>query len=455
MLSILTGDGGIKSDIKEMLSVLENSSDPLEINVARSGLKHDFLEYTWDYGTDYKFFAFLDKKDLYVDLNSVGISEQEMEKSFRSLLQEDSLNGYWAKARWMDVRCSSGNYILKVMYSNGRYLGCYIRADALLKPLEGLNFADTGFAVLVDEKNMPVTDTEEKFQRPLEQYREGNGTVRDYLVIEKSFDRAPFRVLIFVNNLGIYEKYLAIQAALVVLGAAILGTLIFMNLMLYENELNRQEMQMDYLQLQIKPHFYLNCLNYIYQMVDLGYEESAKKMAAVTSDYLRYLFQSSMDFVKISHELAHVRNYLEIQKMRYQNAFTYYLEQDEETVDFGIPPLMIQTFAENAVNHTVTLDRPAEITILVCEEEYQGQRYVNITVSDTGTGFPEEVLDKLDRGGELAQTDDGHRVGITNCLRRMKYFYREKGIARFYNNPLGGAVVELHLPAKADRLEKT
>lgn len=512
MLSILVGDGGIKSDIKEMLSVLETSSDPLEINVARSGLKHDFLEYTWDYGTDYKFFAFLDKKDIYIDLNSVGTSEPEMESRFRSLLEENKLNGYSAKARWTDVRCSSGNYILKVMYSNGRYLGCYIRADALLKPLEGLNFADNGFAVLMDGEDELVTVSEEKMQKPLEQYREGNGTVRNYLVIEKDFDRAPFRVLIFVNNLGIYERYLAIQAALVVLGAAILGTLIFINqylqrrvlrpiqkfadnllkysdedqpvfditsnelkelelaneqfrnllrqikrlkITIYEKELNRQKMQMDYLQLQIKPHFYLNCLNFIYQMVDLGYDEYAKKMAAVTSDYLRYLFQSSLDFVEIKNELRHVKNYLEIQKMRYQDAFTYYIEQDEETADCGIPPLMIQTFAENAVNHTVTLDRPGEITIFVCEEEYLGQRYVNITISDTGTGFPEEILRQLQSDECLAQTEDGHRVGITNCLRRMKYFYQEKGFTRFYNNRLGGAVVELHLPAETDRLEKT
>lgn len=80
---------------------------------------------------------------------------------------------------------------------------------------------------------------------------------------------------------------------------------------------------------------------------------------------------------------------------------------------------------------------------------------MNITISDTGTGFPDEILRKLQSDECLAQTEDGHRVGITNCLRRMKYFYQEKGFTRFYNNRLGGAVVELHLPAETDRLEKT
>ncbi len=511
MLSILVGNGGMKSDIREMMSVLENSSDPLEINVARSELKNDFLEYTWDYGTDYKFFAFLEKKNVYLDLNSVGPNEPEMEAGFRELLAKNRLNGYSAKSKWTDVHCSTGSYILKVMHSNGRYLGCYIKADALLKPLESLNFADTGFAVLLDEKNTVVTEKSGRMKEPLDQYL-ARGMAGNYLVIENDFDRAPFRVLLFVDNLGIYERYLAIQAALLVLGAAILGTLIFINkhlqrrvlrpiqefadnllkydeddqfvfditsselkelelaneqfrqllrqikrlkITIYENELNRQEIQMDYLQLQIKPHFYLNCLNYIYQMVELGDGEYAKRMCVITSDYLRYLFQSSMDFVEIRNELEHVKNYLEIQKMRYRDAFTYYIEQEEETMNCGIPPLMIQTFAENAVRYTVTLDQPSEITILVCEESYHGERYVSITVSDTGSGFPEEVLQQLGSENRLAQTMEGHRVGITNCLRRMKYFYGGRGFARFYNNPLGGAVAELHLPADIGRLERT
>ena len=170
MLSMLVGNGGMKSDIREMMSVLESSSDPLEINVARSELKNDFLEYTWDYGTDYKFFAFLEKKNVYLDLNSVGPNEPEMEAGFRELLAENRLNGYSAKSKWTDVHCSTGSYILKVMHSNGRYLGCYIKADALLKPLESLNFADTGFAVLLDEKNTVVTEKSGRMQEPLDQY---------------------------------------------------------------------------------------------------------------------------------------------------------------------------------------------------------------------------------------------------------------------------------------------
>lgn len=511
LLSVLTGGQGTKAQIDEYMTVLEKSEDPLEINVARDGLRKAFLEYTWDYGTDYCFFLFLEKSNMFVDLNSLGEGVPQMEAQVRGLLEEGELDTYSAKAKWTSLKLEEGSYILKVMHNSGRYLGCYIRAERLLLPLQELDFSRRGFCVLVDGDNEPVTLPEGSSLETLQKYLEKGKLFWDgFFVIEKEFDRAPFRVLIFIDSQGMYETLLAIQAALVLLGAAILGTLIFimryvqkrvlrpiqefadnllkydetdqpvfditsnelkeleqaneqfrnllrqikrLKITLYENELNRQRIQMDYLQLQIRPHFYLNCLNFICQMIDLGRDEDARKMSVITSDYLRYLFQSSMELTLIRKELVHVERYLEIQKMRYGEAFTYYIEQDEDSEECLVPPLMIQTFAENAVRHTVTLDKPVEITILVWEEEESQGRFAHISISDTGEGFPEDVLIRLNRDGAL-EPEDGHRIGITNCIKRMNYFYDGKGRIAFYNNPMGGAVVDIVLPQQNTQEQK-
>ena len=510
MLSILMGSDGGKSEINQELSVLESSSDPLEINIAKAKLKQDFLEYTWDYGTQYRFFAFLEKCDMYVDLNTQGRDgpDPDMESEVRRLLKEGTLDIYSAKARWSCIEIPSGNYILKVMYNRGRYIGCYLPAEALIEPLASSDITDGNFYTLINEDGQLAAGMglSEKKLGVLEEYLEKGsiGLFDGYFVIEIPFARAPFKILTFLANQGMYEKYFAIQTALILLGVSILGTLIFimqyvqrrvlhpiqrfadnllkyddpeqfvfditsselkeleqaneqfrnllrqikrLKITLYENELNKQKIQMDYLQLQIKPHFYLNCLNFIYQMIDLGYGDEAKKMSAVTSDYLRYLFRSNTDFVDIRSELKHVENYLEIQKMRYQDAFTWYIEQDEESMDAVIPPLMIQTFVENSIRHTVSFERSVEITILVFAEEYQGEPSVHITITDSGRGFPPEILDQMNKGGGLLP-EDGHRVGITNCIKRMNYFYHGKGVMEFYNSPLGGAVVDIYLPVK-------
>lgn len=449
MLSILMGNEGSKSDINKYMSVLEQSSDPLETNVAVTRLRDSFLEYTWDYGMDYQFFAYLKKNNRYVDLNALGQSVPGMEHKVRELLDEGKLDSYSAKAKWISVSLSSGSYILKVMKNKERYLGCFIRADRLLKPLGNQNDAGAGFAVLVKEDGEPVImpENSEENIKILGQYLERGkvGLLSDFFVVDREFDRAPFRVVVFVDNRKSFEKYFAIQVALIILGLSIFTTLSYILHRVYENERKKQRIKMDYLQLQIKPHFYLNCLNFIYQLIELGYYEDAKRMASIVSDYLRYLFQSSMEFVKIKSELEHVKNYLEIQKMRYGGSFTYYIEQDEETLECRIPPLMIQTFAENSVKHTVSLDNEVEITIIVCAECSGNVREVHITISDTGAGFSEKVLEKLNRDGALEQ-EDGHRIGITNCLQRIKYFYGGRGRIEFYNNPMGGAVVDIYIP---------
>lgn len=511
MLSILIGNEGTKSEINKQLNILEESEDPLEKNVATLALRNYFLEYTWEYGAEYYFFAYLEKSGSYVNLSDSGDSVSGMEGCLRELLANGSLDGYSAKSEWTCIALPTGNYLTKVMYNRGRYLGCYIRADCLIEPLADVSSSTRNFYVLADEEHQVAAGSKlsERQEGELQEYLKTgkSNSLFCSFVIEKNFERAPFEVLVFIDSFGIFEKYFAIQMALLILGAAILGALSFimahvqkkvlrpiqefadnlkayddsdhlvfditsnelkeleqaneqfrdllrqikkLKITLYENEVNEQKIRMDYLQLQIKPHFYLNCLNLICQMIDLGQETEARRMAVLASDYLRYLFSESLELVEISSELIHTESYLEIQKIRYGDAFTYYIEQDEETKNCLILPLVIQTFAENAVCHTVSLDSSVDITITVCMEEEDEEKAVHISISDTGQGFPGEVLAKLQAGQEL-EKKEGHRIGITNCLKRIKYFYKEKAQVQFYNNPLGGAVVEIFLPMTVSR----
>ncbi len=506
LLSILIGTEGPKSEISNQLTVLEESSDPLEKNVATLALRNYFLEYTWEYGAEYYFFAYLEKTGAYVNLNSSGDSVSGMEERLRELLADGALDGCSAKSRWTYMSLPTGNYLTKVMYSRGRYLGCYIRADHLLEPLANVSSSGRNFYVLMDGEEQIAADSRlsDGQEEELSGYLDTGRSSRLFgsFVIEKVFACAPFRVLVFIDSFGIFETYFAIQVALIALGAAILGTLFFimehvqkkvlrpiqefadnlkvydeedslvfditsnelkeleqaneqfrnllrqikkLKITLYENEVNEQKIRMDYLQLQIKPHFYLNCLNLICQMIDLGQDAQARRMAVAAGEYLRYLFSESLELVEIAAELSHTETYLEIQKMRYGGAFTYYIEQEEETKNCRILPLVIQTFAENAVCHTVSLDSQVEITILVCMEEEEEERRVHISISDTGQGFPPKVLEQLQAGRELEKRD-GHRIGIANCLKRIRFYYKENAQVQFYNIPMGGAAVEIFLP---------
>ena len=77
-----------------------------------------------------------------------------------------------------------------------------------------------------------------------------------------------------------------------------------------DRELEKQQIEMDYLKLQIRPHFYLNCLNFIYSMIDFKQYGNAQKMTKTTSDYLQYVFRSTSGLVPVKAETAHCEDYL-------------------------------------------------------------------------------------------------------------------------------------------------
>lgn len=103
--------------------------------------------------------------------------------------------------------------------------------------------------------------------------------------------------------------------------ADMVGKIKGLKINIYEKTLEEQKIQMDFLSLQIEPHFYLNCLNIIYNLAELEKYREIQTLSRCVSDYLRYIFKHHNDMVRFGDELGHIRKYLEIQKIRYRNGF--------------------------------------------------------------------------------------------------------------------------------------
>lgn len=67
------------------------------------------------------------------------------------------------------------------------------------------------------------------------------------------------------------------------------------------------------------------------------------------------MLQSKRDTITLGQEMEHIRNYLEIQKMRYQDSFDFDIRISDEWLGACIPPLLIQPFVENAMIHGMSL----------------------------------------------------------------------------------------------------
>ena len=170
-------------------------------------------------------------------------------------------------------------------------------------------------------------------------------------------------------------------------------------------ELKLQESQISIMLSQIQPHFLYNTLNSIYQLCETN-PMRARSMVNYFAEYLRNNLSSLEEpgLISFETELSHVKTYLEIEKVRFED--TLEIELDIKSVDFLLPVLTVQPIVENAVKHGTSKKRGGgKVTISTCEDV---DSYI-IKVADTGCGFD-----------PTKSKDDGKRhVGIENVRQRL------------------------------------
>ncbi len=213
----------------------------------------------------------------------------------------------------------------------------------------------------------------------------------------------------------------------------------------YENQLEKQRIQMRYLTKQIQPHFILNTLNILYSYEPEEYP-LIQKMILCLAKYFRYIVKVDQPFVPLYQELDHIRNYFEIQEARYPEIFYHYMEMGDELEEAQVPPLLIQNFVENSIKYALRMD--SKVKIYVLAERIDKVR-MRIRIADTGKGMPEETLDAIERfkKEKLSQKELG--IGIQNAIERLSVIYRDEADICVYNSMEGGATVDISMPVIA------
>lgn len=213
----------------------------------------------------------------------------------------------------------------------------------------------------------------------------------------------------------------------------------------YEERINVQRSQLRNLQLQIQPHFLINSLNMVYNLIKNEDYDTAGKLICCSVDYFRYMVKVDEDLVPLNEELAHIKAFLEIQTIRYQDKFTYSIHVDRQIADMLIPPVLIQSFVENSIKYGLRMSAPVHISICVDSFEAEYYPYAAIIISDTGPGYPPEYLQLLNQGKKIVDNNVEH-IGIRNAVQRLSILFEGKAKWHFYND--NGAVSQIVLPAK-------
>ncbi len=172
-----------------------------------------------------------------------------------------------------------------------------------------------------------------------------------------------------------------------------------------ENE--RREMELQFLKSQLNPHFLFNSLNNIYS---LAYQKSDKTANAIMklSEIMRYMIYESNDpTVPLNKEVEYLKNYIELQKIRFKDGAYIEMSLSGEIDDQKVIPLMLISFVENAFKHGVLNDPsdPVKINIIA------NQKILHFSVINKKNN-----LNKDAQGG----------VGLPNVERRLQLVYPER-----------------------------
>ena len=216
----------------------------------------------------------------------------------------------------------------------------------------------------------------------------------------------------FVRYLGYAPGAMIILNSLMLIDLSINITLEYKREVIDSNQevqqsTKEQEMKSKIMLAQIQPHFLYNSLNSIAILCDID-PRQARDLTVKFSKYLRNNINSLSEesAVKFTQELDNIRNYLEIEKIRFPNKLK--IVEDIKVSEFLVPILSIQPLVENAVKHGIS-KKPTPSVLYISTYDDEENYYVQI--KDNGVGFDVSILDEKKKSGS---------IGIDNVKYRLK-----------------------------------
>jgi len=206
----------------------------------------------------------------------------------------------------------------------------------------------------------------------------------------------------------------------------------------------KREAQFKVLQQQINPHFLYNTLESINALASLNGQKDISKMTINLGKLLRISINGGYE-VKVKDELRHVMSYLEIQKVRYDNRFSYEVEVEKALEYQPVLKLILQPLVENILIHAFDQDHTGLIKISGTIRNGHGQ----FLIEDNGKGMEHNVLLKLNRLEEDRPKHGGH--GIRNVQERLELYYGKNYGLMICSSENEGTTIRISFPIQGDK----
>ena len=481
-----------------LMERVEDDSDFTRMNEAVASLMSSVSGIKSYVEQEQLYMIYLEKRDAIFNASTLTLSYDNY-LSIKNYIRQLVDNGSIASLNnsWHTITLDGRIYLFYMISVTGRSLGVFIPAEDTIRPLSGIEIGDRGHIKLTlndgtdfafmgsEEMNTSLTASHLNYRSrdtklPYDiSITFDNLQVFGYMILPQLITSLTIPTICMILLIYVWYTYTRLIRPLHTFTQRLAGYDIgdedvpifsmenspiqelqaasdrFKKLMdevrrlrmdMYENELDRQKLEVAFLQSQIRPHFYLNCLTTISSMAILHRDEQIQEMIRLTSRYLRYLFSTDREYVALGLELDHIRDYFDIQSLRCGGGLEVDLDVDDGASKALVPPLMIFSFAENAIKHNDLTAGPLSVRIKAAVTKTgTGSDHLVIDITDTGRGFSAEELARI-KEGRPKKDEHGTHLGIFTGIRRIHLLYPGTGDIHIFNDRESGAHIRIELP---------
>ncbi len=178
-------------------------------------------------------------------------------------------------------------------------------------------------------------------------------------------------------------------------------------------QLEKQEAELNYLKSQTNPHFLFNTLNNIYALAQAK-SDLAPEAVLRLSKILRFmLYETNVAFIPIEQELEIIRDYIELEKLRYDDSLRIDLQFEIENQNQLLPPLLLIPLVENAFKHGVAETRDGAFLVIQLSVKQQQLTFV--------------VRNSTEKAAEATVVKEN--IGLSNLRRQLQLLYTDYKLA--------------------------
>lgn len=228
-------------------------------------------------------------------------------------------------------------------------------------------------------------------------------------------------------------------------GISLVWTLIYFSLHYLENyqkaeiesliwESAVKDFEIKTLKAQLNPHFMFNAMNSIRALIEED-PESAKIVITKLSNILRYSLKiERTETVTLEDEIKTIKDYLDLEKIRFEERLKYSLNISPDSTKVEIPPMMIQTLIENGIKHGISKQtNGGEVSLITTVDSTNGGSKLKIEIRNTGKLNDDQL--RSSRG-----------FGIANTKHRLSLLFGEEASFSIKNENESTVLCEIIIP---------